>query len=67
MMIKALIPTLGRFRLFIQIAMLLLTVYGANVVGFYMAEKISANLPALSCAYDQQNGSYCVLIPTQHQ
>ncbi|HUW50569.1 MAG TPA: 4Fe-4S binding protein [Sulfuricella sp.] len=66
MMFKAIFPTLGRFRLFIQVAMLLLTVYGANVVGFYMAEKISNALPALSCAYDQQNGAYCVLIPTQH-
>jgi len=65
-MFKAIFPTLGRFRLFIQVAMLLLTVYGANVVGFYMAEKISNALPALSCAYDQQNGAYCVLIPTQH-
>ena len=66
-MLKSMFPTLGRFRLFIQIAMLLLTVYGSNVVGFYMAEKISNALPALSCAYDQQNGAYCVLIPTQHQ
>jgi ferredoxin-type protein NapH len=67
MMFKSIFPTLGRFRLFIQIAMLLLTVYGSNLVGFYMAEKISNALPALSCAFDQQNGSYCVLIPTQHQ
>ncbi|WP_232504407.1 4Fe-4S binding protein [Sulfuricella denitrificans] len=67
MMFKSIFPTLGRFRLFIQIFMLLLTVYGSNVVGFYMAEKISNALPALSCAFDQQNGSYCVLIPTQHQ
>ena len=66
-MFKSIFPTLGRFRLFIQIFMLLLTVYGSNVVGFYMAEKISNALPALSCAFDQQNGSYCVLIPTQHQ
>ncbi len=66
-MFKSIFPTLGRFRLFIQIAMLLLTVYGSNVVGFYMAEKVSNALPALSCAFDQQNGAYCILIPTQHQ
>ena len=66
-MLKSIFPTLGRFRLFIQIVMLLLTVYGSNVVGFYMAEKVSNALPALSCAYDQQNGAYCILIPTQHQ
>jgi ferredoxin-type protein NapH len=66
-MLKRVFPTLGRFRLTVQILMLLLTVYGANLVGFYMAEKVSSALPALSCAYDQQNGAYCVLIPTQHQ
>ncbi|MDD5403020.1 MAG: 4Fe-4S binding protein [Sulfuricella sp.] len=66
MMFKTMFPTLGRFRLFVQIAMLLLTVYGSNVVGFYMAEKVSNALPALSCAYDQQNGAYCALISTQH-
>src|SRR5574340_1784839 len=67
MMFKAMFPTLGRFRLFMQIAMLLMTVYGSNVVGFYMAEKVSNALPALSCAYDKQNGAYCTLIPLQHQ
>ncbi len=66
-MLKTLFPTLGRFRLAVQIVMLLVTVYGSNLVGYYMAEKISNALPALSCAYDQQNGAYCVLIPTQHQ
>lgn len=66
-MLKPLLPTLARFRLLVQIAMLFLTVYGGLVVGHYSAEKISNALPALSCAYDMQNASYCVLIPTQHQ
>ena len=66
-MIKIRLPTLGHLRLAVQILMLLVTVYGANLVGFYMAEKLSNALPALSCAYDQQNAGYCVLIPTQHQ
>jgi NAD-dependent dihydropyrimidine dehydrogenase PreA subunit len=65
-MFKSLFPTLGRFRLFIQLIMLFLTVYGSVIVGTYMADKISNNLPALSCAYDQMNGGYCVLVPTQH-
>jgi formate hydrogenlyase subunit 6/NADH:ubiquinone oxidoreductase subunit I len=47
--------------------MLLLTVYGSVVVGHYAAEKITGALPALSCAYDQRDAAYCVLIPTQHQ
>jgi polyferredoxin len=59
--------TLSRVRLFVQIAMLFLTVWGSNVVGYYAADKISTALPALSCAYDRQNGGYCVLIPLQHQ
>lgn len=58
---------LSRFRFAIQFAMLLFTVWGGNLVGYYMADKLSQALPALSCAYDQQNGSYCVLISLQHQ
>jgi NAD-dependent dihydropyrimidine dehydrogenase PreA subunit len=65
-MLKNLFPTLSRFRLAVQLAMLFVTVYGSVFVGTYMADKISNNLPALSCAYDQMNGGYCVLIPTQH-
>jgi ferredoxin-type protein NapH len=65
--IKKVFPTLGRVRLLIQAAMLFVTVYGSVFVGNYMADKISSSLPALSCAYNQQNGAYCVLIPLQHQ
>lgn len=63
---KTLFPTLARFRLAVQLIMLFVTVYGSVIVGTYMADKISNNLPALSCAYDQMNGGYCVLVPTQH-
>ena len=66
-MLKKIFPTLSRFRLAVQLAMLWLTVYGSVVVGHYMADKISGALPALSCAYDKANGAYCVLIPLQHQ
>ena len=59
--------SLGRVRLSVQLLMLLLTVWGANLVGYYAAEKISTALPALSCAYDTQNGGYCALVPLQHQ
>lgn len=65
-MFKSIFPTLARFRLAVQILMLFVTVYGSVIVGHYMADKISSALPALSCAYDQANGGYCVLIPTQH-
>lgn len=64
---KALFPTLGRVRLYVQLVMLFLTVWGGSLVGHYAADKISNALPALSCAYDQQNGGYCVLVPLQHQ
>jgi ferredoxin-type protein NapH len=63
---KVLFPTLARFRLSVQLLMLVVTVYGSVFVGSYMADKLSNALPALSCAYDQMNGGYCVLIPTQH-
>ena len=66
-MLKSMFPTLARLRLVVQIARLALTVYGSVVVGHYAAEKITGALPALSCAYDQQNAAYCILIPTQHQ
>lgn len=65
-MLKSLFPTLSRFRLTVQLLMLVVTVYGSVFVGTYMADKLSNALPALSCAYDQMNGGYCVLIPTQH-
>ncbi len=61
------VPTLSRFRLWVQLVMFFLTVWGSVVVGHYAADKISTSLPALSCAYDKQHGSYCVLIPLQHQ
>jgi ferredoxin len=65
--LRKIVPTLSRFRLMVQIVMLVITVHGSLLVGHYMADKISNALPALSCAYDQRNGGYCVLIPLQHQ
>ncbi|MDR1999946.1 MAG: 4Fe-4S binding protein [Zoogloeaceae bacterium] len=65
-MLKSWIPNLGRLRLIVQLLMLFLCVYGSIFVGNYMADKLSRALPALSCAYDQMNGGYCVLIRAQH-
>jgi len=65
--IRRLVPTLGRFRLLVQLLTLFLSVYGSLIVGSYAAEKISTALPALSCAYDKLNGGYCALVPFQHQ
>lgn len=65
--IISLVPTLSRFRMLIQVVTLFLTVWGSVVVGHYMANKISTALPALSCAYDKQNGGFCILVPLQHQ
>lgn len=59
--------SLARIRLTVQLAMLVFLVYGSTVVGHYAADKITGALPALSCAYDQRNAAYCILIPTQHQ
>lgn len=63
---SASMKTLSRVRFGVQLLMLVFLVYGGNLVGHYLADKVSDALPALSCAYDQQNGGYCVLIPTQH-
>ena len=49
-MLKALFPTLSRVRFAVQVVMLFVTVYGSVLVGTYMADKLSNNLPALSCA-----------------
>lgn len=65
-MLNSIFPTLARFRFAVQIVMLFVTVYGSVMVGNYTADKLSNALPALSCAYDQMNGGYCVLVPTQH-
>lgn len=59
--------TLSRVRTVVQLVMLFLTVWGANILGPYTADKITTRLPALSCAYDQHNGGYCMLVPLQHQ
>lgn len=59
--------SLARLRFVVQLFTFFLTVWGSTVLGYYAADKISTALPALSCAYDQQNGGYCVLIPLQHQ
>ncbi|MDD4881730.1 MAG: hypothetical protein PHX10_09160 [Gallionellaceae bacterium] len=45
--------SLGRLRLAVQLIMLFVTVYGASLVGYYAADKITGSLPALSCAYDR--------------
>ena len=54
-------------RKVVQIAFFLFLVYGSAIVGFYAADKISGNLPALACAYDATTADYCTLIPFQHQ
>ncbi|MCW8862231.1 MAG: 4Fe-4S binding protein [Rhodospirillales bacterium] len=59
--------TLSRIRLFVQLVMLVVTVYGGAVMGHYLSDKISNELPALSCVFDQENGAYCTLLPIQHQ
>lgn len=66
-MLKALFPTLGRFRITVQIIMLFVTVYGGALLGSYAVDRISQALPSLACAYDKQTGDHCILIVTQHQ
>lgn len=58
---------LSILRKLVQIAAFAFLVYGGVIVGFYMADKLSIALPALSCAYDSQAADYCTLVPFQHQ
>lgn len=66
-MLKAIFPTLGRFRFTVQIVMLFVTVYGGALLGSYTVNRISQALPSLSCAYDKLTADHCILIVTQHQ
>ncbi|MBI2240608.1 MAG: 4Fe-4S binding protein [Magnetospirillum gryphiswaldense] len=59
--------TMIRLRPWVQAISFVFLVWGAGVVGHYSADKISGAFPVLSCAYDQENSAYCVLIPIQHQ
>ncbi|MES9831565.1 MAG: 4Fe-4S binding protein [Candidatus Thiodiazotropha sp. LLP2] len=54
-------------RKLVQISAFLFFVYGGVITGYYLEEKISGALPALSCAYDFQGSDLCTLIPIQHQ
>jgi ferredoxin-type protein NapH len=54
-------------RKLVQLAAFVFFVYGGSVVGFYLADKLTTALPALSCAYDPLAADLCTLIPFQHQ
>ncbi|MBF0374265.1 MAG: 4Fe-4S binding protein [Alphaproteobacteria bacterium] len=60
-------PRLGTTRLAVQLVAFAVLVYGGMVLGHYTAQKLSNALPALSCAFDQNDGAYCALLPLQHQ
>lgn len=60
-------PRLGMARLAVQLVAFVVLVYGGLVLGHYTAQKLSNALPALSCAFDQNDGAYCALLPLQHQ
>ncbi|MCU7830477.1 MAG: 4Fe-4S binding protein [Candidatus Thiodiazotropha sp. (ex Myrtea sp. 'scaly one' KF741663)] len=61
------IINLSSIRKLVQIAAFVFFVYGGVITGYYLEDKISGALPALSCAYDQQGADLCTLIPIQHQ
>ncbi|MES9969787.1 MAG: 4Fe-4S binding protein [Candidatus Thiodiazotropha sp.] len=54
-------------RKLVQIVTFIFFVYGGVLTGYYLEDKISGALPALSCAYDLQGSDLCTLIPIQHQ
>jgi polyferredoxin len=58
---------LSLLRKLVQISAFIFFVYGGVITGYYLEDKISGSLPALSCAYDFQGADLCTLIPIQHQ
>lgn len=58
---------LSLVRKLVQLAAFGFFVYGGLHTGYYLEEKLSGALPALSCAYDRQGADLCALIPFQHQ
>ncbi|AKH20756.1 4Fe-4S binding protein [Sedimenticola thiotaurini] len=61
------LKNLSVIRKLVQLVTFVLLVYGSSLGTFYLADKISGALPALSCAYDMNGSDICVLIPFQHQ
>lgn len=61
------IKNLSVIRKLVQLSAFVLLVYGSTLGTFYLADKISGALPALSCAYDLNGSDICALIPFQHQ
>lgn len=60
--------TLTALRRVSQLFFFVVLVYGSLfMTTFYSEDKLTGALPSLSCAYDQDGGDYCVLIPLQHQ
>jgi polyferredoxin len=58
---------LSLLRKLVQIGAFVFFVYGGILTGYYLENKITHALPALSCAYDFQGSDLCTLIPFQHQ
>ncbi|MCU7892951.1 MAG: 4Fe-4S binding protein [Candidatus Thiodiazotropha sp. (ex Ustalcina ferruginea)] len=58
---------LSLLRKLVQLSAFIFFVYGGLITGYYLEDKISGALPALSCAYDFQGSDLCTLIPIQHQ
>ncbi|HEB95262.1 MAG TPA: 4Fe-4S binding protein [Sedimenticola thiotaurini] len=55
-------------RKLVQVTAFVFLVFGGLFGSYYyLADKLSGALPALSCAYDYQSSDYCTLITFQHQ
>lgn len=61
------LKNLSAIRKLVQLAAFILLVYGSGIGAYYLADKLSGALPALSCAYDHNGSDLCTLVPFQHQ
>ena len=61
------LKNLSVIRKLVQLVAFVFFIYGGLVTGYYLEDKMSGALPALSCAYDMEGTDLCTLIPFQHQ
>lgn len=61
------LKNLSVIRKLVQLGSFIILVYGSSLGAYYLADKLSGALPALSCAYDHNGSDLCTLIPFQHQ
>lgn len=61
-----LLRNLTVIRRLVQTLVVIFLIFGAGLVGPYLADKVSGAWPALTCSFDSQSADICALVPVQH-